>query len=79
MEGRITAWWPERHYGFLIGTENPSEFFFHQSDLINNGVPPQKWTNVTFEIAKIKGRIRAVKVRVLPQPADVLAGKGGAE
>jgi cold shock CspA family protein len=70
MEGRVTSYWPKKNFGFIIGTEDPTEYFFHQADVIDNGIPLKRWSHVTFELGRYKGQTKAIKVRALPPDQD---------
>ncbi len=79
IPGRISVYWPERRYGFIVDFTEPRELFFHETDIIPTKIPPEQWRDVDFQLGKYRGRLKAVRIRILPQPADVLAGDGGAK
>lgn len=73
MQGRVVKYWPERHYGFIIGSEGPEQFFFHEKDIFPTSIPPKQWNDVEFELGKYAGRQKAIRVRVLPPLAYALS------
>jgi cold shock CspA family protein len=65
MEGKITQFFPDRGYGFIVSLSEDSDLFFHKSDLAPDSAPASRGKFVTFEIGTWRGQRKAVNVRVL--------------
>ena len=72
MQGRITKFFADRHYGWIHQLDNGRYWFFHLDDVV--GVPNvEKGALVQFEAGKHQGKDKAVNVRKLTA-IDLLSG-----
>ena len=68
LKGRVSSFWPQKHFGFFVSEDAPTEYFFHDSNIIDNGIPLERWSDVTFELAPHRdGNFKAVEIRALPR------------
>lgn len=79
MQGRVTCFYTNRHFGFIAEmSERGEDFFFHQDDLVLGSAIPEKGQFVAFDEGLFRGRKKAVNVRILTT-AEFLSGKAGAQ
>lgn len=76
MIGKVVTFFEQRHYGFLVDATSGVEFFFHESDLGGQPIPP-KGQPVSFTLGTWSGRQKAFNVRAV-SAREILGGEGGA-
>ena len=71
MQGKITRFFPDRHFGFIRELETGNEWFFHEDDTALSAI--ERGVLVTFQAGKYNGKPKAVNIRKLT-PAEILGG-----
>ena len=65
LSGRVSRWFHDRHFGFILPADGDSELFFHASGVQGERLP-RIGQQVTFELGEDRlGRTKAVRVRVV--------------
>lgn len=67
--GRITNFFPAKHYGFILNQDGV-EIFFHEMNLVPRAPVPIKGDRAEYDLGQFKGRTTAVNVRILPRDAQ---------
>ncbi|QXO15429.1 MULTISPECIES: DUF1294 domain-containing protein [Vibrio] len=65
MQGKISEWYDDKGYGFIVTPERKRKIFVHVSELRKKGLRPKVNAKVCFELGRdSQGRINAVNVNM---------------
>lgn len=65
LRGRVSRWFNDRHFGFILPADGGPELFFHASGVGGERLP-RIGQEVTFELGGDRaGRTKAVRVNVV--------------
>ncbi|XAW88000.1 cold shock and DUF1294 domain-containing protein [Vibrio sp. CDRSL-10 TSBA] len=63
MQGKISEWYDDKGYGFIVTPERKRKIFVHISELRKKGLRPKLNAKVSFELGRdSQGRVNAVNV-----------------
>ena len=64
--GRISAFFPDRHWGFLTCLTTGARLFYHASDVLTGTPLPAIGDRVNFKVGKNSKGTKAIHVSVIP-------------